>query len=213
MRKIKHTKIGLYGNCMYMHPIISRILHEEFFKIYDLSIDDSNPNNTQLLAITILWVKQQGTEVLVDGQVGRVSSKSFQTISHSSLVDMRQGKGNHPVSTCIFNEGKRCCTCREERGKNKSRVTLKWAVGFIQIEMQPGVLPPPHVFPFKILQYTPRIQHCCGFICFFYHTQMVFKFSIQPTIREMYTFKTYHLTFDFHCLPDICCNQRCMFKM
>lgn len=31
---------------MYMRPIISRILHEEFFKIYNLSIDESSPDNT-----------------------------------------------------------------------------------------------------------------------------------------------------------------------
>lgn len=125
-------------------------------------MDDSSPDNTELLEITILWLKHRGTEVVVAGMggwVGRVSSKSFQTISHSRLVDMRPVKGNNPVSTCIFNEGQHCCTFREERGKNKSHSTLKWAVRFIQREVQPCVFPHPHISPFKILQYILRIHH------------------------------------------------------
>lgn len=133
------------------------------------------------------------------GWVGRVSSKSFQTISHSRLVDMRPGKGNNPVSTCIFNEGQHCCTFREERGKNKSHLTLKWLSDLFKEKCNPVCLP--------ILTYL-HLKSYNIYLEFNIFITDFFQFSIQPTIYEMYTFKTYHLTIVFHCFSDIRCNQR-----
>lgn len=88
---------------------------------------------------------------------------------------MRQGKGNYPDSTCIANEGQRGYTLENREEKNKSRLTLKWAVRFIQIEIQPCVLPLPVDFHLKILQYIPQNQH-------FSNDKRSSNFQVDPPI-------------------------------
>lgn len=130
---------------------------------------------------------------------GEGKGKSFQTISHSRLVDMRPGKGNNPVSTCASLMKDSTAAHSEKReGKNKSHLTLKWLSDLFKEKCNPVCLP--------ILTYL-HLKSYNIYLEFNIFISDFFQFSIQPTIYEMYTFKTYHLTIVFHCFSDIRCNQ------